>query len=480
MSEKRARVAIVGNGVAAMFSALSLGGSGTDVVLVSPSRRLGGHFAGLDLAGRTFDAGMVFLEFTSFNADPAATIASYDPMRRNDVGRFMPLVERTLERFGEWRRVAPPIMRIDGRNLPDLLIANQLPSLHHLAAPVREKMEEELQLICARGRGPLHPSRKTADPHYHQYDLRTVSLANHGATFHERFIGPFCRKVTGRPAESFSAPYHRMAWLPLFYPETLLAELRRQNPTLPETVFSMPTAGTMSALVREVEQEVRALSSIDVIEGKVTSLASRDGHGPFTMGVGDGIVVHADRLVWTSDQDQLLRLCGQEAGPVLDRSSLVLASALVRADRVATQHSTLLVPEGEHLPFRVTNQSCASGGDAAECRFSLEWNAFTPEGGVRPALSPEQVRDALAELGLVEGDDGVTEVRVDVFKGALVLPTPGNRRVSAEKHRLLDELMPDVARIGSAAPFGATSFNDQVVQGLKVGEELGEAEATWH
>ena len=88
-------VIVVGNSVAAMIASLTLAEGGWRVMLVTPSRRFGGHFGGIPVGDVIFDAGMVLLEFTSFNAAQEADLRTYDPRRRNDVGRFflLPIVQ---------------------------------------------------------------------------------------------------------------------------------------------------------------------------------------------------------------------------------------------------------------------------------------------------------------------------------------------------------------------------------------------------
>ena len=475
MSTAVRSVAVVGNSVAAMFSALTLGEAGWKVILVTPSPQLGGHFAGLTLAGHTFDAGMVFLEFTSFNSQPDADISTYDPTRRNDVGRFFPLVERTLGRFGEWRNVSTPHMRVDGQLLPDLLIANNVNSLADLAPATRAQMREELEGIMALDSDTLHPSRKVTDCVFARHDLETVSLANHGRTFHRMFIEPFCRKLLARPTASLLALYHRLAWLPLFYPETLASALANVSPPLPQTVFAFPTSGALAHLVKEVERQLRSVPSVDIVRGRITALTHTAGDGPFALTITSGQTMKVDHVVWASDSEQLLALCGESAQPSLERASLVVASILARAGEIETAHSTLLVPADERLPFRITNQSVASGVSEPMHRLSCEWSAAVLDGS--PDSLAERARDALVEVNVLRRREGVVEMRVDVFKDALSLPTPANAALAHERRNKLDELLPTVRRVGPAAPFGAASLNDQIVQGLKVGRELGEG--TW-
>jgi hypothetical protein len=135
-----------------------------------------------------------------------------------------------------------------------------------------------------------------------------------------------------------------------------------------------------------------------------------------------------------------------------------------------TTGGTLLVPHDTTLPFRVTNQSRAAGDVAEFSRLSCEWNSEYLPGDA--ATMEAKARTALGALNIVTDDSAVTDIRVDVFRDALVLPTHANVDVVASRTRLLARRFPTVPCIGPAAPFGASSLNDQIIQGLKVGQEL--------
>jgi hypothetical protein len=216
-----------------MLAALWLAERGVNVSLVSQTTRLGGHFAGLTLDGRLFDAGMTFLEFTSFNNDMDAAVASYDSARRNDAGRFAGLVKRWLSPFGF---LAPcPNARHDRRwhdhARPDYCQSGFIVATASIGSPAAN--EGRARAVGVQS-WPLTCVGETRTPTFADYDFETVSLANHGRTFHNVFVEPFCAKVTGLSTAQMSAVLHRLAWAPLFYPETLLHELEGESPSLPK------------------------------------------------------------------------------------------------------------------------------------------------------------------------------------------------------------------------------------------------------
>lgn len=465
------RVIVVGNSVAAMVAALTLGENGWRVVLVTPSRRLGGHFGGVMVGDVLFDAGMVLLEFTSFNAEAQADLRTYEPRRRNDVGRFFPLVASTLGRFSAFDAVATPLMRVAGLTLPDMLIANRVESMRALPGEIRNASRQELDDLVGKGRGPLHASGKAHSPTYDALDLATASRANHGPTLHEVLIEPFTRKVTGRSSSEFLARFHRLPWVPLYWPETLRDALA--GPVdLPETTFSFPRCGSVALLVQAIERRLKAMSSVEVVEAAPAELDVASG--AVTLRLANEVTVTGDRLIWAMDQERLLAISGTPTTDPLDKASIALASMLVATDALHERFSVLLVPENDAWPFRVTMQERPSGPNGPFTRISSEWNAaFLPEdAGARE----NRVREALVELGVVRDAAAFSKVRVDVMKDALLLPTPATVERWSARRTSLDTRFPGVPRIGPAAPIGATSLNDHVVQGLKVLHDLNDNE----
>lgn len=464
-------VLVIGNSVAAMMAALSLGEAGWQVTLVPPSKRLGGHFGGVVLGDTVFDAGMVLLEFTAYNADASADIRTYDPRRRNDVGRFFPLVADTLGKYSAFETVETPRMRLQGRTLPDLLIANRTEALRALDAPARDAMMGELAQLTREGQGPLHASKKATAPAFATATLEEASVANHGATLHSILIAPFCRKVTARPASDFLAAYHRLAWIPLLHPETLASALEGHD-TLPETSFSQPRLGSVAALIQAIERKLRATPGVSIVEGAPAGLTREGGEGPVTLLLADGDVRQGERMVWAADQERLLSFVDPQPLAPLDKASIALASVLVTTDAMCASFSTMLIPENEAWPFRVTIQDPPRAPRPPVTRISCEWNAAFLRG--TPDDVARRTREALVELEVIRDVDAVTGIRVDVMKDALLLPTAANALAWSARRGRLDELCGSVPRIGPASPFGATSLNDHIVQGLKVVHDLRE------
>ena len=59
-------VLIVGNNIGCLVCALELASKDVPVTIVTPSKSMGGHFAGIKINNESYDLGMTFLELHAF------------------------------------------------------------------------------------------------------------------------------------------------------------------------------------------------------------------------------------------------------------------------------------------------------------------------------------------------------------------------------------------------------------------------------
>ena len=85
-----------------------------------------------------------------------------------------------------------------------------------------------------------------------ELDYETAEFYNHGLTLHNLLISSIARKVTGARDNEFLARRYRVAWTPLFYPESLRSQLSDSPQCLNAIVFSFPTEGDAGALPRAI------------------------------------------------------------------------------------------------------------------------------------------------------------------------------------------------------------------------------------
>ena len=468
-------VVIAGNNLAAMVAAQSIAASGREVTLVNPAPFWGGHFAGLELESRRFDPGMVLYEFSAFNSEEAPDVRSYDPERRNDCGRFTRVVRDYVERRVPTVAAPDPSMLIGGRLLPDLVIGNHIESLAMLAGDTRDRVRAELEEICASGTGPLHASHKARDKRFASTDFATVSLANHGRTLHETVFEPVCRKILGVSCRDILALYHRVAWLPLYYPETLLSQFGATPQHLPATQFHCPAEGSAGALVRALAQEVETHPGIRILRTAIRMI--RTGT-PAILELADGGTVTTADFVWALDPGALMASADVQAPHAEHaRASIGLCFIALAAEQLKFPLSSSFVIDAERAIYRVTDQDACAGTGAPEHRLVAEFSpsslasrGITDAAGQQQALLLE-----LAELGLIGAPQSVAYCSVKTLKNALMIPNSVNRDLFRRQQDWLHRHFPAIHLAGPSAGFAAAAMNDQIVQGLKLGAQLGNA-----
>ncbi len=463
-------VMVAGSNLAAMVAAESIADAGTEVTLVNPAPHWGAHFAGIELDGRRFDPGMVLFEFSAFNNEPHPDVLGYDAEKRNDCGRFAALVARYVGTRVLTVEVPQPAMWLGGRVLPDMVISNRIEALALLDGPTRDRIRDELAAICADGPGRLHASRKTLEPRFAAADLATVSIANHGRTLHEALFEPLCRKILGVSCAEILATFHRAAWLPLFYPETLLSQFGPAPQRLPQTRFHYPAEGTASALARVLGATVEAHPRIRILRTTVRKIALP------SVDMADGSGVAAANMVWTLDPGSLIAAADPAATRADHaRASIGMCFIALPQQQLRMAVSTLFVADPEYAIYRITDQENCAGITAAEHRLVVE---FSPGAlgrrGLNDATAQQQaIVHELVALGLIATPQSVAYCAIKILNNALMIPDTANRDTFRQQRDWLRRHLPAVKLAGLSAGFYAGAMNDQIVQGLKLGAELG-------
>jgi len=466
---RRFDFAVVGNGVAAMVAATELARGGNAVVLWNPAPQWGAHFGGFGVADRKFDIGMNLLEFTSFAAQ-SSQVETYAAQTRSDVARFTSVIRDYITGLVDFAPAEVPQCLFRGAFAPDIVIANRLDLLGMLPQDLRARIATELAgcVEALRASPDWHARNKVRlAEQFAAADYRTVSIANHGVTLHDLFIEPACQRILGLPASAVSALLHRVAWTPLYYPETLLQQLEGRPSVLPPTDFYYPRVGSFAAVISALEQRTRGTPGLEVVRDKLGSLARGDAGWMLNN------QAMAKRLVWTQRPGQLAAALGREDDfAAYTKASVVVAFASIDRDAWMRRFSTVFVLDADSPIYRITDQTWSAGlhtQPQADCTIEISAAAAAhwPLDNL-PALSAE-IANQLMRLGVLREASALTLHAAKHFKDAIVAPTAANRSRALAGHAQLASRYPEVELIGAAAPFGASSFNDSVIQGLRLG-----------
>lgn len=469
-------LALVGNALAVQVAALERAQRGLATLVVNPGGPWGGYFAGVNAGGRRWDAGMVMYEFTSFSAAAdAPPLASYDPMRRNDIGRFCATAQEWVARHQATRTIAMPQMWTGASLLPDLLLANGLEALVQL--PCAEAARQELRGTLAEAqRSRWHARRKLdwsgpGEPRPVP-DFDTASRLNHGTVLHDAVFAPFARQVLGRDAGDIAADFHRIPWLPLYWPETLLRWLEGTPQRLPPTEFSHPRGAAVADLCAGLATQMAGAAAITLRAEKLIGVErTRSG---FALQLEHGGRVVAARLGWAQTPRQGLAAAGDTgAAPAEQRLPLTLVLLRLPAAARRRAFSVLHSIDAGTGFYRVSDASdCAGAADAPQMELVTEANTQVLAARLGPQADDAAVvramLDGLTRAGLVAAGAEPVFAQVLRIPGALPLPTAETlSRFAADRAQLQDRL-PGIELIGaSAGPF-ATSLSDQIVGGLQL------------
>ena len=168
-----------------------------------------------------------------------------------------------------------------------------------------------------------HARQKVNGTAYDTLDYATASIANHGKTMHEKLIAPYLLKAQGVTADKMLGRYHRVAWLPLFYPETLLQSYQGKPVSLAPTKFHYPKLSSVGAIVTKVKQELLAHKNIHYVTQAVQQVTKTETGWDVRCAECD---LHATDLVWTYQPSQLLKCLGLQPTPVQETKSAIAVS----------------------------------------------------------------------------------------------------------------------------------------------------------
>lgn len=454
---------LAGNNLAVLVAAHALARRGRPVTLLTDGRAPGGHFAGMQIDGSDFDIGMVMLERPPVAPDAAPGRPPYRPQVRNDWTRFAADVARWMDTHVALRRVATPTVQVEGRSGPDYLIANRL------------------DLLAGTGGGALqapgpddgrHPSHKVAGPAYEHLSYAEAAALHHGVDWHGRWIEPFVRKLLDAGSQDFLARYHRTGWVPLYYPETLDAARRGELVALPEYPFFTTPGGFVGEVVAQLAADIVRTPGCRIERAPLTGLRHDGGRWHLQC---EGTQAAASQVALGLAPERLQALLGLPAAAPQRAASVALLFARVRAAAIGRPLGCHMVVEPAFASYRVVDQDALAGRDAGWHRVVIEASprALAERAGSdAPAALQAVLADELRTLLQLPAEADLQVLKCFVARGALVLPTAEAVTQGRSSAAAFAEATPGACLSGALLGFGVASFNDQIVQGLQIAEEL--------
>lgn len=454
-------VLLIGNNVALLVAAIELNRQGRNVVVLLDGKRPGAHFAGMQIEGSQFDIGMVFFERV-VRGPQSAQATDYDPGRRNDCARFAQLIQEFLEPRVATIQVATPNVYIDGHRYPDFVIANRLD--YFASSDCRPAITEALKALPEPG--ALHAANRQSSD-YDGLSYRIASLANHGEPLHHLFE-LLASKIVAQSTDGMFARYHRLAWLPLYYPETLQRALAGQLDSLPEYPFWAAQDGFFGVLVQQLVGELET-AGVELLSSQVQQMErKRDG---VEVTCADGRHFCAPRVGLGVALGRAGELLGVDE-PAPAGASVRVLFGLIAREALCHADSCLLVLDPACAIYRLTNQDQAAATGAAECRVTVELSptycaSLYPDSDDATLL--ERVRAELVKLEVIRAPADFRLLRSVEAQSALPIANDALVRHTSKVAEAAAG-WPELALTAGLLGVGVSSFNDQIIQGLKLAE----------
>jgi hypothetical protein len=215
---------------------------GKKVIWHTLGEKVGGHFSGMLIEGSHIDLGMVLLEFGAESIQALET--SKDPATASAL----------LEFFKEFPIDSAIVLcRHQSQYFPDFIISdecdliwrNNYRSTYALENPKR-KWDEDLFEIMT----------------YENYCLTSYPK------FYNELLKNFADKITFNGADKISSRYHRNAWLPLYYPDTISGNSRM----IPPYPFHRIKDGTIASVIHSKFLKITQNSNCTIIDSAAASL----------------------------------------------------------------------------------------------------------------------------------------------------------------------------------------------------------------
>lgn len=135
--------------------------------------------------------------------------------------------------------------------------------------------------------------------------------------------------------------------------------------------------------------------------------------------------------------------------------------------------SVLNVVDSQYSIYRITNQSVCAESKEPVVQMVVEFNAdyFSVVYNMTVAATDDEVckllLQELLEIGLINSVESIIFAEIKRIPHGFLIPDLAAKNACERDISTLEKYYPSIARMGLSSGFFVTSFNDQIVQGLK-------------
>lgn len=267
---------IFGDGLDALIMSYSLSKTDIPFEWVVTKDRPGGYFSGgRNCVGNPVDLGMVLLEPNNFNTRQMS-LSEYAGEEGHLARPFLDGAYSFLEvLFGEFQPVSLEVKAMDGNSYPDYFISDSIDWILRTDKLIQEELLNSLNWL--RNYPEWHPKNKRTPNSF----ISTVGISSYykkiyGEELYKKFFKGYLESFLGDKVDLLPAHLHRRAWVPLYWPETLLSYSRKEinSKDLFQPKFTRPSQGSVAKWVDSMTEfvfnseksEIKKVQKIDPAE----------------------------------------------------------------------------------------------------------------------------------------------------------------------------------------------------------------------
>ena len=231
-------VGVYGNGLDSLIACYELLDKGHDVQHFSGGARIAGHFAGRSDGHGIFDLGMVLLE-RDVRDTPQRPLSEFSNEFGVNARQYFAESYDYLEKtFGALRPRKVKSRLENSDEIGDYFIADNLEIFKTLSVEERRSLQARLTKIQNNQESDfIHPRMKNKETNSANDELLTQLEIQYGPELAERLFGSFINSLIGSKVTNIPVRFHRKLWTPLYFPETIEATIRGNDPNLSELIF---------------------------------------------------------------------------------------------------------------------------------------------------------------------------------------------------------------------------------------------------
>ena len=401
---------------------------------------IAGHFRGLKFGELDVDLGMVAFE-TYSGLSQQSNLPISPPIRQSGLS-FVNIAHDWLINRGEDFQHIPVKSNWFGRMVPDYLIADNLTILNILDQETKLKILSELRDIEVSGvtKENFHPRNKNSSDLFLEISFKDLIIRTLGPTFYKILFEPWIRRFDLEVADKLPARDHRSAWVPLYYPETVIDILSGAlAPSHLERPFVVPRGDSVASLIRRLLDSI-PISSVNIVQdfdGKV--LPSR----------GDVIL---DSTIKTKEY-----LGENTKASQLISKTVAVAVLILKFDEVVSPDQIINFVDTENGPYRALIRTL--NARQLQTIISIEFGAFYEDVSDEDIL--QSAISTLYKLGIS------INFKENILKRmSLRIPSASERSTIEFARNSAFEQMQSRELVGFPVDFGSSALNDQLLLGL--------------